>query len=214
MDPNHKGENQVTDEIALQNLWLALRKKAWRVLAVVATTPNGASLEVATALVDLARDEAGENATVLDLRDVKLRLVESEKAHIEQHRTKSGLLVVALSSPDRSPAGLALARAADAAVIVVRLGETPMKTVVRAADEIGRDKVLGAVVVAAAAKAKPAVAPAPKKPAPPPLPSTRPVPTLPAAAAAAATQPIRPSPVIAVGAATVRIAARSGGAKI
>lgn len=202
----------MTDELELQNLWVALQKKAWRVLAVVAATPEGASLEVATALVDLARDEAGENATVLDLRDVKLRFVESEKAHIEQLRTKSGLLVVALSSPDRSPAGLALARAADAAVIVVRLGETPMKTVTRAADEIGRDKVLGAVVVAAA-KPKPAVAPAPKKATPPPLPSTRPAPILPAAAAAA-TQPIRPTAVINVGTATVKIAARSGGAKI
>ena len=206
----------MTDELELQNLWLALQKKAWRVLAVVAATPEGSSLEVANALVDLARDEAGEDATVLDLRDVKLRVVESEKARIEEHRTKSGLLVVALSSPDRSPAGLALARAADAAVIVVRVGETPVKTVARAADEIGRDKVLGAVVVTS--KPKPAVAvaaaraptPALKKAAPP-LPSARPAPLLPAPAA---TQPIRPSPIVAVGTATMKISARSRGAKI
>ena len=206
MDPNRKGENQVTDDIELQNLWLALHKKSWCVLAVVAAAPNGSALDVANALADAALQYEGAKPTVIDLRDVKLRFVEGEKARLAEHRAKNEQIIVALASPDRSPAGLALARAADAAVVVVRLGETIMKNATRAADEIGRDKVVGAVIAKRKAEPDPTTGP---KLVPASLKVTRFGPPPAPNASPAATQPLRPA-AAAVGAATVKLAARSG----
>ncbi|HEY1956350.1 MAG TPA: hypothetical protein VGH28_12075 [Polyangiaceae bacterium] len=205
----------MTDDIELQNLWLALHKKSWRVLAVVSAAPNGSTLDVANALADAALQYEGVKPTVIDLRDVKLRFVEGEKARLEEHRRNNESIVVALASPDRSPASLALAQAADAAIVVVRLGETSMKTAMRAADEIGRDKVVGAVIAKGKSQADHVDQPvhdelAPQsKPVPAALKITRfgppPVPS----AAASATQPLIRPAAAAVGA-TVKLAARSG----
>ena len=207
MDPNRKGENQVTDDIELQNLWLALHKKSWCVLAVVAASPHGSALDVANALADAALQYEGAKPTVIDLRDVKLRFVEGEKSRLAEHRAKNEQIIVALASPDRSPAGLALARAADAAVVVVRLGETTMKNATRAADEIGRDKVVGAVIAKRKTEPDPTTGP---KLAPASLKVTRFGPPPAPNASPAATQPLVRPAAAAVVAATVKLAARSG----
>lgn len=163
-----------SDDIELQNLWIALQKRPWRVLAIVSATADGESIGVAKALAEAGYQFEGVRPAVTDLRDLKLRLVENEKKRMDQAREKNESVVLALASPDRSPAGLALARAADAVVVTVRLGETPMKVVARAADDIGRDKILGAVVV----HPRPRPAPAPVAPAPKPAVAEIPAPAL------------------------------------
>lgn len=160
----NKGDMKVKDDIELQNLWIALQKKPWRVLAIVSASTDGESIDVAKALAEAGFQFEGVRPAVTDLRDLKLRLVENEKKRMEQAREKNEPVVLALASPDKSPAGLAIARAADAVVVTVRLGETPMKVLARAADEIGRDKMLGAVVVHP--RPRPALAPAAPTPKP------------------------------------------------
>ena len=141
----------MTDDVNLQRLWVSLQKTSWKVLAVVSTTPEGSSLDVANALADVAWQFRGESTIVLDLRDLRLRLVDYQKARIAEHRETHENIVLALASIDGNPASIALARAADAVVLVVRLGETSAKSVERAVAEIGREKIAGAIV----AKRKP-----------------------------------------------------------
>ncbi len=133
-------------ELELQNLWLALQKKTWRVLAVVPAMRQIASPDVANAIAEVAWQYRGEPTVVLDLRDITLRLVDYHKKEIEEHVKKGECVIVALASIDQNMTTIALAQNADAAVLVVRLGETPMKASVRAVEEIGHDKFVGTIL--------------------------------------------------------------------
>jgi len=141
----------VKDDVAIQRLWVSLQKSGWRVLAVLGTSNDDSSLEVANALADVAWQFRGEPTIMVDLTALGLRLVDYQKQRIEERRAKQELVVVALASIDRNPASIGLARAADAAVLVVRPGVTCVATVERAIEEVGRGKVAGIIV----AKPKP-----------------------------------------------------------
>ena len=146
-------------EVDLQNLWLALQKKSWRVLAVVPAMRQIASLDVASALAEVAWQYRGEPTVVLDLRDITLRLADYHKKQIEEHVKKGECVIVALASIQQNPTAIALAKSADNAVLVVRLGETPMKASVRTVEEIGHDKFVGTIL----ARKKPRAVVVPEK---------------------------------------------------
>jgi hypothetical protein len=145
-----------TTEVELQSLWLALQKKSWRVLAVVPTMRQIASLDVASAIAEVAWQYRGEPTVVLDLRDITMRLVDYHKKEIDEHVKKGECVILALASIQQNPTTIALAKNADTAVLVVRLGETPMKAAAKTVEEIGHDKFTGAIL--ARKKARAAVA--------------------------------------------------------
>ncbi len=134
-------------EVDLQNLWLALeKKKTWRVLAVVPATRQIASLDIASAIAEVAWQYRGEATVVLDLREITMRLVDYHRKEIEEHVKKGENVIVALSSIQQNPTSIALAKNADTAVLVVRLGETSMKSAVKTVDEIGHEKFAGTII--------------------------------------------------------------------
>jgi len=134
-------------EVDLQNLWLALeKKKAWRVLAVVPATRQIASLDIASAIAEVAWQYRGEPTVVLDLREITMRLVEYHRKEIEEHVKKGENVIVALASIDKNPTTIALAKNADTSILVVRLGETAMKSAVKTVEEIGHDKFAGTII--------------------------------------------------------------------
>lgn len=140
-------------EVELQNLWLALQKKTWRVLAVVPATRQIASLDIASAIAEVAWQYRGEPTVVLDLRDITLRLADYHKKEIEDHVKKGECVVIALSSIHQNPTTIALAKSSDTAVLVVRVGETPMKECERTVEEIGHDKFAGTILAKKKARA-------------------------------------------------------------
>ena len=134
-------------EVDLQNLWLALeKKKAWRVLAVVPATRQIASLDIASAIAEVAWQYRGEPTVVLDLREITMRLVDYHRKEIEEHVKKGENVIVALASIDKNPTTIALAKNADTSILVVRLGETAMKSAVKTVEEIGHDKFAGTII--------------------------------------------------------------------
>jgi hypothetical protein len=134
------------NDVDLQNLWLALQRKPWRVLAVVPSMRSIASLDVATAIAEVAWQYRGEPTVVLDLRDVTLRLVDYHKKDIDEHVKKGESVIVALSSILQNPTTIAIAKSADTAVLVVQLGATSVKAATRTIDEIGRDRFTGTIL--------------------------------------------------------------------
>ncbi len=141
-------------EFELQSLWLALQKKTWRVLAVVPTMRQIASLDVASAIAEVAWQYRGEPTVVLDLRDITMRLVDYHKKEIDEHVKKGDCVIIALASIQQNPTSIALAKGADTAVLVVRLGETPMKAAVKTVEEIGHDKFVGTILARKKSRAK------------------------------------------------------------
>jgi hypothetical protein len=134
-------------EVDLQNLWLALeKKKTWRVLAVVPATRQIASLDIASAIAEVAWQYRGEPTVVLDLREITMRLVDYHRKEIDEHVKKGDNVIVALSSIQQNPTTIALAKNADTSVLVVRLGETSMKSAVKTVEEIGHDKFAGTII--------------------------------------------------------------------
>jgi hypothetical protein len=134
-------------EVDLQNLWLALeKKKTWRVLAVVPAMRQLASLDVATAIAEVAWQYRGEPTVVLDLREITMRLVDYHRKEIDEHVKKGENVIVALASIQQNPSSIALAKNADTAVLVVRLGETSMKAALKTVEEIGHDKFAGTII--------------------------------------------------------------------
>lgn len=134
-------------EVDLQNLWLALeKKKTWRVLAVVPATKQIASLDIASAIAEVAWQYRGEPTVVLDLREITMRLVDYHRKEIDEHVKNGENVIVALASIQQNPTTIALAKNADTSVLVVRLGETSMKAAVKTVDEIGHDKFAGTII--------------------------------------------------------------------
>jgi len=135
-----------TAELELQNMWLALQKKTWRVLAVVPSMREIASLEVASAIAEVAWQYRGEPTVVVDLRDITLRLVDYHKKQIDEHIKRGDCVIIALASIQQNPTTITLAKAADTAVLVVSMNETPMKAAVKTVEDIGHDKFAGTIV--------------------------------------------------------------------
>jgi hypothetical protein len=137
----------ITDDIALQRLWMSLERTPWHALAVVPGASDASALSVASSIAEVSWHSRGDATVVLDLRRINFRLVDYYKKEISERVKKGESVILALSSIDDSPTQAALARAADAAVLVVSLRETSMKAAERAIDEIGRDRFLGAIVM-------------------------------------------------------------------
>lgn len=129
----------------LQRAWVAIRQRGCKSVAVARTDATGTGCDVATALVELARAQG-----------VPVRFIDAERvAATEGWRlagdlevgSKDGVLqVAAVDAPTVGDGGLPLVLTADATLLVATLGVAGLPDLRRAADEIGRDRLVGAVM--------------------------------------------------------------------
>jgi hypothetical protein len=140
----------VIDDVSLQRMWMALQKRSWRTVAIVPLTRHASTLEVANTLAELCWTCRGESAVALDMRGTGLRLLDQHKKHIEEHVKKGSSVVLALPAVQESPIAVTLARLCDAALMVVRLDETPIAAAKQAIEEIGQDRFVGAILASTA----------------------------------------------------------------
>ena len=142
------GTPPVVDDVQLQQLWVAIQRRPWNSLAILAAGKGVSTIEFANVLAKVAWFYRGQPTCVFDLRDLSLRLVEHELQEIAIQVEQGELVFVALRSLDENPTARPIARAADAAILCVKLGETRMTAAERAIAEIGRERFLGSVVLA------------------------------------------------------------------
>jgi hypothetical protein len=135
------------DESAVQALWLALQRRNWRSLAVLAASSNVATVEMAERLARIAWWFTGQPSCVLDMRDLSLRLLEHQMRSMTAQLQGGERVFVALRSPAENPTASPIATAADAVVLCVELGMTDVKSAQETIAAIGPDKFLGAIVV-------------------------------------------------------------------
>jgi hypothetical protein len=142
------------EDVRLQKLWLATQRREWRSLAVIAASKTVDTLPIAEMLAQIAWCYRGQPSCVFDLRDLSLRLAEYQVREAQAQVEAGTRVLVALRSVAENPTALLIARAMDAAVLCIHLGKTELKAAEEAIDEIGRDRVLGTILVRAAAKKK------------------------------------------------------------
>jgi hypothetical protein len=141
------------DSVEMQRLWLATQKRPWRSLAVIAGSPGVDTLAVADMLARIAWWYRGQPTGVVDLRDLRLRLVEHQLEEIAELTTHGERLILALRSVSENPTVVPVAKITDAAVMCVELGTTSIRSARSAVDEIGKDRFLGSIVLKPSAAA-------------------------------------------------------------
>jgi hypothetical protein len=144
--PSAGGETAVSPrETAFERIWVALLEHPWNSLAVVPAVTGLAARGVAQGLARAGSDYLGQPLRVLNAEGARLgesrRLLES-MAGGERHRT-----IISIDCPADSEAALLLARQTDGTLLLVPLGRAQLSEVRKLVDEIGRDRIVGAVAV-------------------------------------------------------------------
>ena len=152
----------VWDDVRLQRLWLAAQRREWRSLAVIGAGPGVPTIEVAELLAQLAWRYRGEPSAVIDLRDLSLRLVDYHVREVRAQVDAGGRVLVALRSIFENPTAAPIAREVDAVVLCLRLGQTEFKAADQTVAEVGRDRILGSILVSGGARSTPAPNGAPR----------------------------------------------------
>ncbi len=143
------------DDLILQQLWLATQRREWRSLALVGASKSVDTLWIAELLAKLAWWYRGQPSCVFDLRDLSLRLVEYHQNEVTAQVGSGNCVIVALRSIFENPTAVPIARAADAVVLCVSLGKTDFKAAEQTIAELGRDRVIGSIVVRKPSKKRP-----------------------------------------------------------
>lgn len=143
----HTPRVSVPDPVAA--IWLRLFERPWASLALVSTS-QGASAESLSSSFEAMAARCGVEASScrqLDLRGTQTDALPAVQAELAQARAKNQRVVVLVDSPSHSPLASAVVRAADACLLLVRLGEASAAAVEADAAECPADRTLGSVIV-------------------------------------------------------------------
>jgi hypothetical protein len=128
----------LADDPKTQQLWIALQQRSWRSLAVVAASKGIGTLKVANDLAKIAWWYTGQPTCVFDMRDLSLRLLDHQLRDMGGQLKGGERVFIALRSSGENPTAVPLARAADLAVLCVRLGATDAKSAEKTLEAVGR----------------------------------------------------------------------------
>jgi hypothetical protein len=135
------------DDIRLQKLWLATQRRTWRSLAVIGAGKSIDTLPIAELLARLAWRYRGEPSAVFDLRDLSMRLLDYHVREVRLQADAGVRVIISLRSIFDNPTASAIAREANAVVVCVGLGETGFKEAEQTIKELGKEQVLGALIL-------------------------------------------------------------------
>ena len=129
-----------------QRIWLATQKRPWQTLAVVPADDGMSTHEVSTIIAALGQHN-GEPMGFADLRDVSLGSVTDVLDKMAWHVGRGDRVVLAMRSTRENLATIPIARAADAVMLCVTLGATPIEVVEEAVHHFGKERFLGSMLV-------------------------------------------------------------------
>jgi hypothetical protein len=135
------------EDARLQKLWLATQRREWRSLAVAGAGEGVETLKVSEMLAQIAWAYRGQPSCVFDLRDLSLRLADYQMREVQTQVEAGVRALLALRSTSENPTAIPLARLADAVVLCIDLAKTRFDAAERTMAEIGRDRVIGAILV-------------------------------------------------------------------
>lgn len=148
----------------LQELWFILQRKPWKSLVLVPGHAEGSSLPIAAALAEIGRMNRGRSVVLVNAEQLDLSRTAQVIADLDAPPSTSWSsgggggsamgadqagrkVLVALEPVVRNPLGMAIAMAADAVVLCIELGRSDIASAKRTLELIGREKVLGTVLL-------------------------------------------------------------------
>jgi hypothetical protein len=137
---------QPWDRSEYQRLWLRMRCRDWRTLAVVPSEEGMSTYDVAN-LIKTLGVHYGESIGVCDFRDVQGRQALDAIADAFAQMRPGDRMVFAARSISENLATIPLARATDRVVLCVSIGSTSIRRVEETIAQIGKERFLGSLVI-------------------------------------------------------------------
>jgi hypothetical protein len=143
-------------DLDIEGLWFTLSRMQWRSLVLVPSDEGASAVEVAAALADVGRRLRAGPVTFLLLSGpmdyaAAGKIVQAvggrREAERPEERQGDGRLIIAIPPVVTEPLGLAVTEVADAVVLCVQRGESRMRAAERTLELVGRDRVVGALML-------------------------------------------------------------------
>jgi hypothetical protein len=143
-------------DLEIEGLWFTLSRIPWRTLVMVPSDEGASAVEVAAALADVGRRLRSGPVTFLLLSGpmdyaAAGKIVSAvggrRDAGQTEERQGDGRLIIAIPPVVTEPLGLAVTEVADAVVLCVQRGESRMRVAERTLELVGRDRVVGALML-------------------------------------------------------------------
>ena len=130
-----------------QQIWFAALRRPWSSMALVPAYPGTSTLFIAEALASVGRLHGDRPVKLVDAEKTELPEVADVGKSLAAIVDRLELAVVVTDCPLSRPASIAIARMADAAVLMVPLGQARFSEARRVMELVGRDRFIGAVTL-------------------------------------------------------------------
>jgi hypothetical protein len=137
----------IWDDVRLQKLWLGIEKRSWRSLAVLSASKSVETIQLAELIAQLAWRYRGQPSAVCDLRELSMRLVDYQIQEMRAQVESGVRLVVSLRSIFENPTSAPVAKQTDGVLLCIALGETKLKEAEETIAAVGRELVIGSIVL-------------------------------------------------------------------
>lgn len=138
---------QTTPDDDWQRIWLSAREKDWSSLVLI---PNEGSVDVvrcAEMLAATGRVHGERPVQVVNATGVQLGSIQETVDSITETTRRGDRVIVAVDPIADNPASIAIVRASPAALLLVRLEESLVASARNTIDTVGRDRLLGSIVL-------------------------------------------------------------------
>jgi hypothetical protein len=135
-----------------QRIWFAIRQHTWSTLALVPSHSGIDVVKIAQALVATGRLQGERPVGMVDATGVQLGNVQQTIASMTSAGERGEHAVVPVDAIHDNPSTIAIVQAASIALLVVRLGESPLASAQTTLDVVGRSRFIGSIVVDGASK--------------------------------------------------------------
>jgi hypothetical protein len=130
-----------------QRIWFTARQRDWSSLALVPSDASVDVVRVADILMTTGQMHGERPVGVVNATGLQLPGVQKTIDSIAAITRREERAIVPVDPIDDNAAAIAILRACSAAVLVVRLKESLLSTALAATELIGRDHLLGGVVL-------------------------------------------------------------------
>lgn len=127
--------------------WLELSRADWTSLVLVPASPGAGAPAIGAALQETAARYGARRTELVDATDATTEGWVAVADTIRARAAAGSRVIVALGDVAAHPQMIAIARAADVALLLVPLGDTPFAAARDAIESVGRERFIGSIAV-------------------------------------------------------------------
>ncbi len=135
------------DHQVWEKLWVESMVRPWSVLTLVPACRSGHAGFAVGPLAEVGRQSLGGGVHGLRAEGIPLAECRGFIESLEARRGAGGRSIVSVDSPQKSQAALLIARAADAAILLVTMETDRLTPASETIDAVGRERFIGSFLV-------------------------------------------------------------------